>query len=172
MSLGVLLHVAPVPGQLLQAGLDGRQGGAGFGVVAVEGHQLAGGFVQHGLQGLDVVGAAGAAGGDVDQQLAAARRQPATDQVDAAGLLVGRNQHSRHAAVGDPLVERPVILQAHQRGDALDAEVEALLGVLLAQLEGVAQRDRLPRTTAAGPVTTLPNSMPCSTCRRTNTTWM
>lgn len=30
----------------------------------------------------------------------------------------------------------------------------------------------MPRTTAAGPVTTLPNSMPCSTCSRTDTTWM
>ncbi|MCY1305559.1 hypothetical protein D9M70_553710 [compost metagenome] len=132
-----------MPGQLLQAGLDGRQGGAGFGVVGVEGHQLAGGFVEHRLQGLDVMGAGGPAGGYVDQQLAAAAGQPAGHQVDAAGLLVGRDQHGRHAPVGDPLVESPVVLQPHQRGDALYAMVEALPGVLLAQLQGVAQVHRL-----------------------------
>ncbi|MDT4816743.1 hypothetical protein FQZ97_498000 [compost metagenome] len=95
------------------------------------------------LHVLDVLDAALPAGRDVNQQLAGGSGHPAGNEVAATGGLVGRDHHGGHAAAADPLVEGPVISQAHALGQALDRQVENVAGVLLAQLQGVAQGVRL-----------------------------
>lgn len=76
-----------------------------------------------------------AAGGHVHHHLAGAGRQPGTGSVQAC--LVGRDQE-RAGAPWPPLVEA-VVRRTHSVGNALHAQVVALLRKLFAQAQGLNQ---------------------------------
>jgi hypothetical protein len=141
---------------------------AALGVLAVPGHRLhrlgelvahlvgvhvAGGkakqrghgLVQRALQAVHVVHVRLAAGRDGDQQHAAAVRQPAGDEVAAAGVLEGLDLLAGDRAVAQPAVYRPLAFLASQLGDLLDRAAVLLQRVVLAQLDRLAQAARVDR---------------------------
>ncbi len=134
-----------VPGEGFEAGANGVQGLFGGLLAVVEGHQRAGGVVQHALQLLQVAGVASLANRNVDQELAVSGGQVASDQRQAAGVLQRQDQAQRQAAVADPLIERTVVVLAQViTGQTFDSSVVALHGQLRAAVQCVGWRARHP----------------------------